>query len=102
MPKYQPAGEDAPNAMMAQAAQERYDAYIFDDSDDPIAPGWPGPMSSWTPEMLSIFREKYDAVAALGEARPECFTEGYRAVVHMPQGRRRRSTTRTIASGPSI
>lgn len=91
-PRFNAAGEDGPNAMMAQAASERRGSYVMEDATDPIRRGWPGPQASWTPRMTDVFERRYAACLTQGLPRPESYTRAYQAVTLMPEGRQRRAT----------
>lgn len=96
MPTYRPAGEDAPMAMLAQAAEERRSVRMLRKKagggpgnvyQDPIRRGWPGPRQLWTPAMEAVFDRAFMRAKHRGLADPRAFAEGYGAVVLMPEGR---------------
>jgi hypothetical protein len=94
MPTYRPAGEDGPNAMMAQAEAERREHNgrkargKIARWEDPVKAGWPGPMKEWTPAMTACFDAAYARALASGWPEPRAFSFAYGAVTRMPEGRR--------------
>lgn len=91
MPSYHPAGEDGPNAMMAQAEAERRaqpkKKRGFVEWVDPVKPGWPGPMATWTPRQRMVFDRALATHLERGRPAPTAWAFAYGEVTRMPEGK---------------